>query len=54
MIKVRRQLPSVGDPVERYVYRPLAVPSPDQALELFHAPAKLRKDRCKAPQEVPE
>jgi hypothetical protein len=54
VIKVRRQLPSVGDPVERYVYRPLAVPPPDQAQELFHSPGKSRKDRCKAPVEPAE
>jgi hypothetical protein len=46
MIKVRRTLPEVGDPVPRYVYRPLAVPPPDQSQELFHAPAKKRKERC--------
>lgn len=52
LVKVRRQLPAIGDYVERYVYHPLAVPAPDQTQELFRAPAKLRKERCK--QEVVE
>jgi hypothetical protein len=46
MIKIRRPLPEIGDHVERYVYRPLATPQSDQAQELFHSPAKLRKERC--------
>jgi hypothetical protein len=50
--KVSRPLPEPGDPVERYVYRPLS-PPPENAkrTELFHSRGSLRKQRCKS--EVP-
>lgn len=46
MIKIRRPLPEVGDPVPRYVYRPFAVPTKDQSELMFHTPSSKRKERC--------
>jgi len=46
MIKVRRPLPEIGDPVPRYVYRPFATPAKDQSELMFHTPSSKRKERC--------
>jgi hypothetical protein len=46
MYKWRRALPNLGDPVPRYVYRPLAPVPAEERGELFHTPAATRKQRC--------
>ncbi len=46
MIKLRRTLPAVGDPVPRYVYRPLATPPKDQSELMFNTRSSKRKERC--------
>ena len=47
MYKWRRPLPKPGDPVPRYVYRPLAPVPADEKAELFHTGSAARKARCK-------
>jgi hypothetical protein len=48
MYKWRRTLPKPGDPVPRYVYRPLAPVPADERTELFHTVTSTRKERCAA------
>jgi hypothetical protein len=48
MSEWQHALPELGDPVARYIYRPL-VPVPHAELtELFHTPSETRKQRCGA------
>lgn len=46
--KWARPLPAPGDPVARYVFRPLEAPPADQTTELFATVASKRKQRCGA------
>jgi hypothetical protein len=46
LYKWRHALPKPGEPVARYVYRPLTPVPADEKSELFHTPAATRKQRC--------
>lgn len=46
MYKWTRSLPSPGDPVDRYVFRPFAPVPADERTNLFNTRASLRKQRC--------
>ncbi|HTR55661.1 MAG TPA: hypothetical protein VMJ10_33520 [Kofleriaceae bacterium] len=46
LVSVRRPLPDVGDPVERYVYEPLAPIPPQWRKDYFWTKGSVRKKRC--------
>jgi len=46
LVSVRRPLPEVGDPVERYVYEPLAPIPPQWRKDYYWTKASVRKRRC--------
>ena len=46
VVQVRRELPSPGDEIPRYVYRPLEPAPEDQRKDLWFTEGKTRKSRC--------
>jgi hypothetical protein len=51
--KLSRPLPAVGDPVERYVYRPLAPAAADaKRTDLFYTRGSVRKQRCRTEEPI--
>ena len=48
VVQVNRPLPAVGDPVERYAYRPLSPAPADQRKDQWWTRQSVRKARCEA------
>jgi hypothetical protein len=45
--RVKRPLPQVGDPVARYVYRPMAPAAADERKDLYYTRPSIRDKRCR-------
>ena len=44
-----RAIPAAGEPIERYVYRPLDQVPADQRKDAYNTPAAVRRARCQEP-----